>query len=331
MERMSKFLAAKASLNYAELEIIGHSIGAHVAGYLGHRLGGAVGHITALDASDPYFGGTDPLVRLDQTDAQHVHAIHTNGHSFGLGISKSFAHVDIYPNGGNSQPGCRDLLNGLVSSIIEFIFLDFEGALGVWACSHVRVVDFYVESIKSQCPFVAYKCGSTGDFNDGKCTTPCTAEGSCTVLGYGSERNTALRGDFYLNTAATDNFCLQAVRFDTPVGQSQQKTNGKVTVQFRNSKGEASSKFTIADGSISSGQLLNKWVEVPSGVLSSATERPTIILNYKRGGLLPTTQPKYLTLDSLVLYVLDENLQLQEIRAPSGVTLEAGVDLIVQT
>jgi hypothetical protein len=76
---------------------------------------------------------------------------------------------------------------------------------------------------------------------------------------------------------------------------------------------------------------LNKWVEVPSGVLSSATERPTIILNYKRGGLLPTTQPKYLTLDSLVLYVLDENLQLQEIRAPSGVTLEAGVDLIVQT
>jgi len=253
--------------------------------------------------------------------------VHTNGGTFGLGISKSFAHADVYPNGGGTQPGCRDLLNGLVSSIIDFIFLDFEGALGVWACSHVRVVDFYVESILSDCPFVAYNCNSYSDFKNGKCTTPCTAEGSCTVLGYGAERNNALTGEFYLNTEAKNSFCLQAVRFDSPVGQNQQKTNGKVTVQLRKANGDVSAKYTLVDGSVTNGQLLNQWLEVPSNIVASAEERPTLILRYTRGGLLPTTQPKYLTLDKITLHVLNKNFQLQKVEY-TGVTLEAGTDLI---
>lgn len=79
---------------------------------------------------EPYFGGTDPMVRLDPTDARHVEVIHTNGESglnFGLGIQGAIGHVDIYPNGGKSQPGCKDLLGNLVTSILSFITLNFEG------------------------------------------------------------------------------------------------------------------------------------------------------------------------------------------------------------
>jgi pancreatic triacylglycerol lipase len=326
--RMLNFLVAKASLNLADVRIVGHSLGAHAAGYAGHRTGVALGHITALDTAEPYFGGTDPLVRLDNTDAQHIHAIHTNGHSFGLGMSKPFAHVDVYPNGGDTQPGCRDLLGSLVGSIWDFIFLDFEGAIGHWACSHVRAVDYYVESISSPCPFVAHKCASYSDFKNGKCTTSCSAAGSCTVLGYGSEQQLDNRGTFYLNTNEAKSFCLQSVRFDSSVSQSQARTTGSVTVVMRKSNGEISAKFTVSDGQMTNGQVLNKWLEVSSKVISNpAEDKPTLTLRYTRGGLLPTTQPKFLSLDGINLYVLGEDLKFQIIRY-GPITLEAGADII---
>ena len=76
-------------------------------GYAGERLkntyGRILGRITGLDAAGPYFENTDLVVRLDQSDAKFVDAIHSDGTStiqIGLGIFQMVGHVDFYPNGG---------------------------------------------------------------------------------------------------------------------------------------------------------------------------------------------------------------------------------------
>jgi pancreatic triacylglycerol lipase len=64
-----------------------------------------------LDPAEPHFSKTDPVVRLDPTDADFVDVIHTDAGPFingGLGILQPVGHVDFYPNGGIEQPGCRE-------------------------------------------------------------------------------------------------------------------------------------------------------------------------------------------------------------------------------
>jgi pancreatic triacylglycerol lipase len=63
--------------------MIGHSLGAHTAGYAGERITG-LGRITGLDPAEPYFQGMPPFVRLDPTDAKFVDVIHTDGKSIFL-------------------------------------------------------------------------------------------------------------------------------------------------------------------------------------------------------------------------------------------------------
>jgi hypothetical protein len=102
----------------AQFHIIGHSLGAHTAGFAGARVPG-LGRITGLDPADPCFDKSSPSGRLDSSDADFVDVIHTNGKytdgmSFlvitGSGMSAACGDVDFYPNGGLFQPGCTELL-----------------------------------------------------------------------------------------------------------------------------------------------------------------------------------------------------------------------------
>ncbi|CAF5228785.1 unnamed protein product, partial [Rotaria magnacalcarata] len=71
------------------IHLIGHSLGAHAAGYAESRIVPRVSRIMGLDPAGPYFEWTDPLVRLDPTDAQFVDVIHTDGQrhvQLGLGL-----------------------------------------------------------------------------------------------------------------------------------------------------------------------------------------------------------------------------------------------------
>lgn len=70
-------------LDPALVHMIGHSLGAHTAGYAGERIEG-LGRITGLDPAEPYFQGLPPFVRLDPTDANLVDVIHTDGKSIFL-------------------------------------------------------------------------------------------------------------------------------------------------------------------------------------------------------------------------------------------------------
>ncbi|XP_069354959.1 pancreatic triacylglycerol lipase-like isoform X4 [Maniola hyperantus] len=70
-------------LNPLDVHIIGHSLGAHTAGYAGERIKD-LGRITGLDPAEPYFQGMPTHVRLDPSDAQLVDVIHTDGKSIFL-------------------------------------------------------------------------------------------------------------------------------------------------------------------------------------------------------------------------------------------------------
>lgn len=72
----------KFGLDPADVHIIGHSLGAHTAGYAGQNIPG-LGRITGLDPAGPYFQGMSTNVRLDPSDASFVDVIHTDVSTLG--------------------------------------------------------------------------------------------------------------------------------------------------------------------------------------------------------------------------------------------------------
>lgn len=103
------FDSYRASLE--NVEVIGHSLGAHVAGFAGKRVQNLTGlripRITGLDPAGPLFDGfwVSQEERLHEDDAEVVVALHTD--SGAAGFEDSIGTIDFYPNGGNPpQPGC---------------------------------------------------------------------------------------------------------------------------------------------------------------------------------------------------------------------------------
>jgi hypothetical protein len=91
------------------LPFVGHSLGAHACAAVSNAVGNQLARISGLDPAGPFFEKKDIKVRLDRTDAKFVDVIHTNadvGLGLGFGLAESSGHVDFYPNGGQSQPGC---------------------------------------------------------------------------------------------------------------------------------------------------------------------------------------------------------------------------------
>lgn len=71
-----------------------------------------------MDPAQPHFSNTDPLVRLDPTDAIFVDVIHTDAIDHvtgGFGMEEPVGHLDFYPNGGNNQPGCEQNIFSFIS------------------------------------------------------------------------------------------------------------------------------------------------------------------------------------------------------------------------
>lgn len=113
---MAKFIYNLHSMFRIDLEkfhVIGHSVGAHVAGFAGKDIqeltgGEKLARITALDAAGPLFTElflVNQKDRLTNEDANLVVALHTAGGT--LGISHPIGTIDFYANGGTPpQPGC---------------------------------------------------------------------------------------------------------------------------------------------------------------------------------------------------------------------------------
>ncbi|KAH8306413.1 hypothetical protein KR018_010771, partial [Drosophila ironensis] len=124
---MIKYLQRHHGLRYDTLHVIGHSLGAHVAGHAGKTVGSKkIAVIVGLDPALPFFCYKKPHARLSVDDAVYVESIQTNGGK--LGFLQPIGKATFYPNGGTLQPGCG---------------LDPTGA-----CSHGRSHVYYAEAIE---------------------------------------------------------------------------------------------------------------------------------------------------------------------------------------
>ena len=155
------------------MHCIGHSLGAHTCGYFGyflkHTYQHSLGRITGLDPAEPHFSNTSTMVRLDPTDATFVTVIHTDCNPFisgGFGITQSVAHIDFYPNGGRNQPGCNE---GVLNSITMERGSFFRGIKRFLGCNHIRSYEYFIDSINTNCPFLAVPCSSWDKFLEGSC------------------------------------------------------------------------------------------------------------------------------------------------------------------
>nr|XP_020861516.1 lipase member H isoform X3 [Phascolarctos cinereus] len=165
-ETIDQMLVSGASLD--NIYMIGVSLGAHIAGFVGQMYDGKLGRITGLDPAGPLFSGKPRNERLDHTDAQFVDVIHSDTDL--LGFKESLGNIDFYPNGGLDQPGCP-----------QTIFSGFE----YFKCDHQRSVFLYLSSLKKDCDIIAYPCESYRDYLNGKCIS-CGDDQlmPCPVLGY---------------------------------------------------------------------------------------------------------------------------------------------------
>ncbi|CAI9615177.1 unnamed protein product, partial [Staurois parvus] len=204
-----RFIQVKYDYQMHDVYLIGHSLGAHVAGEAGKRQRG-IGRISGLDAAGPYFENTPAEVRLDPTDAVFVDAIHTDGSTdafhLGFGMKQTVGNIDFFPNGGIKMPGCDKISFGLedidniIGGIYEKIF-----------CNHQMSFKFFTKSILSPGGFIGYPASSYSAFEKGS-GFPCRKE-SCAFMGYkayeyvlGHFQDPTIDQKFFLNTGDPSNF-----------------------------------------------------------------------------------------------------------------------------
>ncbi|XP_015182837.1 PREDICTED: uncharacterized protein LOC107069771 [Polistes dominula] len=213
------------------VHLIGFSLGAHVAGFAGAELGN-VSRITGLDPAGPLFESQDPRARLDETDANFVDVIHSNGEQLilgGLGSWQPMGDVDFYPNGGRMQTGCSNLFVGAVSDIIWSAPVE-----GRSLCNHRRAYKLFTDSVSPKCRFPAFPCPRGYDgLLKGECF-PCNVNGEnrpCGDMGYYSDKLPA-RGQLYLITRDEEPFCAHQykVKVYNSRGERPTRSYGKLQI-----------------------------------------------------------------------------------------------------
>ncbi|XP_011504234.1 PREDICTED: pancreatic lipase-related protein 2-like [Ceratosolen solmsi marchali] len=138
-------LAKAEILNVDTLHIVSHSLGSHLAGFLGRFLSFTIPRITALDPANPLFYQLN-AEHIDNSSAEIVDVIHTDGGMYGA--NPRTGTIDFFANGGiRPQPGCP--------------------AIGM--CNHHRSWRFYSESVLNDTAFPGLACASFEDFKAEKC------------------------------------------------------------------------------------------------------------------------------------------------------------------
>uniref|UniRef100_A0A2P2I6H1 Pancreatic lipase-related protein 2-like n=2 Tax=Hirondellea gigas TaxID=1518452 RepID=A0A2P2I6H1_9CRUS len=180
----------------SSLHLIGHSLGAHLAGIAGTYMQDVYStklhRITGLDPAHPYHNLLEPVTYLDRSDALFVDIIHSDnttilGFPLTVGIMDAIGHLDYYPNGGGNHPGC-----------------DVSGDL---RCAHRRAIVFFVDSIRQECPFIAVRCPSYELFLQGECWG-CEEPHECSQMGMASTPLNVPQGSrFYLITRDSSPYC----------------------------------------------------------------------------------------------------------------------------
>ncbi|XP_060097544.1 pancreatic lipase-related protein 2-like [Heteronotia binoei] len=249
----------------SKIHLIGHSLGAHTAGEAGRRLRGvdkkfpAVGRITGLDPAALCFEAMPAMVRLDQTDAIFVDVIHSNaGPSLttGLGMFNATGHVDFYPNGGTTMPGCNELITARAEDEPE-TFPQVTRGIGI--CHHARSHVYFRYSILCPDGFIGYPCESYDSFKEGKCF-PCPKEG-CPMMGYYADRfYDKLKDDnpkFFLNTGPMEPFYSWRYKISLKLSGA---ARGDINIIFHGKEGNTK-EYPIASGRLQHGRIYSKFID----------------------------------------------------------------------
>lgn len=172
--------------------LVGHGLGAHICGQVGHKCNGRVGQIFGLNPSGPLFttpSGGSLSFRLDKSDAEYVQFIITAKGT--MGVSEGEGHENYYVNGGAApQPNCGSLSSS--TGDIEFA----EAVI----CSHIHACTLFRLSMNPLLVYPARLCPSWEDFNSGLCLL-----NRITRLGIHTIKQ---GGDFQLKTTATLPFIM---------------------------------------------------------------------------------------------------------------------------
>ncbi|XP_012676384.1 endothelial lipase [Clupea harengus] len=181
------------------VHLIGYSLGAHVAGYAGNFVKGTVGRITGLDPAGPMFEGVDSHRRLSPDDADFVDVLHTytrEALGVSIGIQQPIGDIDIYPNGGDIQPGC---------ALGDVVAYAGGGFVDVLKCEHERAVHLFVDSLSKDHTSYAYQCTGPDRFKKGICLS--CRKNRCNNMGYNAKKMRKRRNSkMYLKTRADTPF-----------------------------------------------------------------------------------------------------------------------------
>ncbi|XP_055386258.1 endothelial lipase-like [Condylostylus longicornis] len=175
------FLNNYAKLSFNDIHLIGHSLGAHVCGFIGKNVkNGRIPIIFGLDPALPLFQYIEKNKRLSNDDAFYVETIHTNG-GF-LGFMDPIGISSFYPNYGSQQPGCG---------------LDLGRK-----CSHERSFELFADAIENDY-FIPRQCNTFDDLVNQNCNNIISKD-----IKMGSYLNAFrnAKGIFYLPTSSSKPF-----------------------------------------------------------------------------------------------------------------------------
>lgn len=188
----------KQGCKLEDFHLIGISLGAHVAGFVGTLFEGKIGRITGLDPAGPMFKGADIFDRLDPSDAQFVDVIHTDSDYFGISIP--IGHVDFFLNGGQDQTGCARSR--------------FASMYGYVICDHMRALHVYMSALNGSCPLLGIPCSSYDDFLRGRCRDCNAFGGKCPTIGLSKNSGITVsplprEQKLFLLTSSSQPFCAR--------------------------------------------------------------------------------------------------------------------------
>ncbi|XP_012218278.1 pancreatic lipase-related protein 2 [Linepithema humile] len=197
LARMMSWLDAQKAVPLSKIHVIGFSLGAEAAGFMGKALAPRkIGRITGLDPAYPLYMDTGEEGHLSWADAAFVDVIHTDGGHFGF--ANPIGHADFYPNGGSRrQPGCdlRSILRMGFRRIINQLI----------TCGHNRAWRYYAESVNSPYGFPASRCPRWNPGIRANCVWKPDA-----YMGYKCDAR--YRGKFYLSTNAKPPYARNSTR-----------------------------------------------------------------------------------------------------------------------